>query len=334
MPDKISRREFITGTAAVGLAGLLAGRGAEAESQSIAAPLAAKGVVARGHSDTVVDSDHKIQQNVVQQLLDGCLRRVTGAKTTEAAWKALFKPKDKVSIKVNCIAGRNLSTRPEVVGAVVNGLRSAGLPDENIVVWDRTTRELTNAGYTIRKDGPGYRCYGTDQGGGYVSVPKNGSFDCKLSKILADCDKLINMPILKDHGSSGVTIAHKNHYGSVDKPGRLHGSNCDPYLTDLNAAPEIKNKTSLIVVDCIYCCFDGGPGYRPGKQWYEKAILASTDPVAIDRVGAQMIDDERKRRGLKTLPESGKPYKHIFTSGERGLGESDLNRIKILDFRI
>lgn len=332
MGDKLSRREFIAGTAGIGLVGLLRPPTAQAQAQTVTPTLAAKGIVARGHSDKVVDSDYKIQPEIVQQMVDSCLRRVTGAKTTEGAWKALFGPKDKVSIKVNCIAGRNLSTRPQVVQAIVNGLLSVDIKDQNIVVWDRTSRELTNAGFKIRTDGPGNLCYGTDQGGGYVSVPKSGSVDCKLSKILTDCDKLINVPILKDHGGPGVTIAHKNHYGSVDKPGRLHGY--DPYLTDLNAMPEIRTKTSLIVVDCIYCCYDGGPGYRPGKQWYEKAILASTDPVAIDRVGAEMIDAERKKQGLKTLAESGKPYKHIFTSGNRGLGESDLNRIKILDFRI
>jgi uncharacterized protein (DUF362 family) len=328
MADTISRREFIAGTAAAGVAGLLLTGGIDAQDEKIAL----KGLVARGHSDKVVDSDYKIQSEIVQQLVDGCLRRVTGAKTTQSAWKSLFGPKDRVSIKVNCIAGRNLSTRPEVVGAIVGGLRSAGVPDENIVVWDRTSRELINAGFQINTESPGCRCYGTDQGGGYVSVPKSGTVDCKLSKILTDCDKLINVPILKDHDGPGVTIAHKNHYGSVDNPGRLHGY--DPALTDLNAMPEIKDKTSLIVVDAIYGCFDGGPGYRPGRQWYEKAILASRDPVAVDRVGAQMIDEERQKRGLKTLAESGRPCEYITTSGERGLGESDLARIKIADFRI
>jgi len=57
--------------------------------------------------------------------------------------------------------------------------------------------------------------------------------------------------VLKDHGTAGVTLSMKNHYGSVDNPGSLHGGQCDPYIPELNNVPDIKDKTRLIVLGWI-----------------------------------------------------------------------------------
>jgi uncharacterized Fe-S center protein len=59
------------------------------------------------------------------------------------------------------------------------------------------------------------------------------------------------------------------------------------------------------------------------------AIYASTDPVALDRVGWKVIDDERKRRGGMTLEAAGRSPRYIERAAELGIGVYDWNDIEL-----
>jgi uncharacterized protein (DUF362 family) len=45
-----------------------------------------------------------------------------------------------------------------------------------------------------------------------------------LNRSLLECDALINICILKGFTLGGMSFALKNHYGSVENPGRFHES--------------------------------------------------------------------------------------------------------------
>ena len=70
-----------------------------------------------------------------------------GVEDPSEAWGKLFGPDDVVGIKVNCIAGPELSTHPNVVAAITDALKAVGVAEENIIIWDRKGGELTRAGY-------------------------------------------------------------------------------------------------------------------------------------------------------------------------------------------
>lgn len=273
---------------------------------------------------------HRIRQEVAQAMLFEAVRRLSGEKTDRAAWKRYFSSEDVVGIKVNCLFGRGASTHPEVVMAIVEGLKLAGVKPDNIIIWDRSDGDLAKTGYTLNREGPGVKCYGTN--GDYEPNPtRQGSFNGRLSKILTErITALVNAPILKDHGISGITNACKNHYGSFDNPGAHHGNNCDPYLADLNALPVIRQKTRLIVCDAIRPIADGGPGLRPDAAWDYNAILVATDPIAIDTVGWQIIEARRKEMGLPPLAQVGRPVRYLQTAAQMGIGTNDPNRIKLV----
>jgi hypothetical protein len=74
---------------------------------------------------------------------------VTGENAPRSAVLALFRPGDRVGIKINTIGGRALSTRPELSLALAGFLSTSGLEEKNIAVWDRTNRELRDAGYRL-----------------------------------------------------------------------------------------------------------------------------------------------------------------------------------------
>ncbi len=290
----------------------------------------AQSTVVEVKNPNALTEGNRLRQDVVQTMVFEAVRRLSGQKSDRDAWKQHFKPEDVVGIKVNCLFGRGASTHPEVVMAIVEGLKLAGVKPENIIIWDRSDGDLAKTGYTLNREGPGVKCYGTN--GEYDPTPtRNGSFNGRLSKILSErITALVNAPILKDHSIAGITNACKNHYGSFDNPGAHHGNNCDPYLADLNAVPAIRNKTRLIICDAIRPIAEGGPGLRGDYAWNYNAILASTDPIAIDTVGWQIIEARRKELGLPSLAQVGRPVKYLQTAAQLGIGTNDPNRIRLV----
>lgn len=248
----------------------------------------------------------------------------------QQAWRRLFKSDDVIGIKVNCMAGRNLSSHPHVVEAIVAELQKIQVPAENIIIWDRTGRELQSAGYILNTDGAGVKCYGTESVGYEKNASAKGSFNGRLSKILTQqITALINVPILKNHGGAGVTIAMKNHYGSFHNPSKHHGNMCDPYIADLNSLDEIKAKTKLIVCDATRASCNGGPGYKPAFAWQYSGLLLSCDPVALDTVGTNIIEERRAEIGLPTLAGTGRYPRQLASAAERGLGKAEIGRIDL-----
>jgi uncharacterized protein (DUF362 family) len=337
MSEGLSRRDFLkTAAAAAAAATAPISRKADARVQQAGTP-AARAKVAIARSEALVSKDYKIDQEVANRMVDAAVKACTGPDTAADAYKGLFKPDDTVAIKINCAGGIRLSTRPHVVRVIVSALKGAGLEEKNIIVFDRSDQELTAAGFPVNDSGDGYRCYGNyHEGVGFSETEyEEGKVKTRISKIITErCSALINVPILKDHGGSGVTLAMKNHYGSIDNPGPYHDNNCDPYIAEISALPPIRSKTRLVIVDAIYCCYDGGPAYTPGRQWYDNSIWASTDFVAVDRIGGKVIDAKRKVKGLPTLADSGKPYKHVETAGRMGIGISDLDKIDVQELSV
>jgi uncharacterized protein (DUF362 family) len=199
----------------------------------------------------------------------------------------------------------------------------------NLIIWDRTSRELKRTGYNLNTGKHDVRCLATSDGIGYdanASLEIGNGKKVKLSKLLTEmCTYLINVPVLKDHSIAGVTLSLKNHYGSIDRPSRGHGNACDPYIANLNNAPQIREKTKLIVCDAAFGIYRGGPHGAP--QWINRQLLVSTDPVALDTVGAELIDRKRQENGI--APAS-KRATYLQTAASIGLGTNDSGHIDVM----
>ena len=125
----------------------------------------------------------------------------------------------------------------------------------------------------------------------------NGSIASLLSRTLTRiCDAVINIPVLKDHGIAGVTIALKNFFGAIHNPNKYHEKLGDPYIADLWLVPVIRQKTKLIICDALTAQYEGGPPYKPQWIWNFNSILVGKDPVALDYVGWDIIERKRKEK--------------------------------------
>jgi uncharacterized Fe-S center protein len=211
---------------------------------------------------------------------------------------------------------------------VTDSLVEAGHPAEQIVIYDTTSNELKTAGFTINKDGPGVRCYGTDYN--YKAGWTVDGSNVQLSTVLLDCDALINMPVLKSHMIAGMTFALKNHYGSVSYPDGLHSIKSSlPYL---NLLKPIKDATRLIVGDML----EVNTEYSGSWPYWEAdargdSIMLTYDPLAADRVGLDILCRMAEEKGNSTKGILGMSEDWFAEAGKVGLGANDLKDIELVE---
>ena len=244
---KLTRRDFIKLSGTATAAGLLGGCGVLPESKPSQEdalrcyPDAPSSKVVRTVHSGAWDGEDLVP-DVMRQMLDASITQLTGLEEARDAWEVLFSPEERIAIKVNSIRGA--ATHPELVMALTDCLQDAGVPAEQIVIFDRNTRELDGEGYPVNVDGPGVRCYGNGENWGMAGNYTPGwtllGTDIRISDILLECDALINVPILKrgDTGM-GISFAMKNHYGTFDPPASFHGSRFERDIPELNALPPI-----------------------------------------------------------------------------------------------
>jgi len=122
---------------------------------------------------------------------------------------------------------------------------------------------------------------------------------------------IISVPKLKPHRQAGVTLSLKNMMGALASKGTMHVGSLSKNIVDLASVL----KPSLSVVDGIIA----GEGHESsGKPVEMNLVIAGTDPVAVDAVGAAVI-------GI-----SPGEVKHLVLAEKKGLGTSDLEQITIL----
>jgi uncharacterized Fe-S center protein len=175
-------------------------------------------------------------------------------------------------------------------------------------------------GYQLNDGGPGVQCHGSRNEGTQIALTQAR---VRFFQEIDDCDAIINLPTPKQHGGAGVSVSLKNHYGSVNRPGSLHGNWCDPAIAELNAQPQIREKTRLVVGAALNV--SPGDWYRPER---ENALLLSFDPVALDTVGRDILIQHRQAMGLdsRSLVEGAR---HLRTAQSLGLGTTDAGSIDL-----
>jgi uncharacterized protein (DUF362 family) len=286
------------------------------------------------HDELLRGTGSTVDSQRMLALADRAMQALYDRDRPVEAWRKLVRPGETVSLKVNTLGGRGISTNVHLVEAICERLQEAGVKARDIVVWDRDSEEMERAGFHIAEGGDRVQCYGTDRVGYEENLAAWGSVGGCLSKILTrHSNVLINVPVLKDHDGAGVTIALKNMYGVIHNPNKYHPNGCNPYVADLNMLPEIRSRMRLTICDATTAMYEGGPGYKPEHSWNANTLLVSTDPVALDRTGWKMIERKRAEKGLKTLKAEEREPIYIATAadGDHRLGTNDPNKISIIE---
>ena len=107
-----------------------------------------------GRSRVVIARDARVrstgtgfESGPLAQLLDRALQASFDCDSPIEAWKKVVRPGEVVGLKVNCLGGRGNATHPELVEAIIERLRQAGITE--IVIWDRQNSDLEHARFKI-----------------------------------------------------------------------------------------------------------------------------------------------------------------------------------------
>src|SRR5512133_898908 len=321
---------------------------------------------------TVVKNTKSVVDNAIveQQVYDMIARsmlELTGEKRLKKAWRKFVSPGERIGLKVNPVAGKSLSTSHEVVRAVIAQLEESGIERSQLTIWDRREFELTDVGFTA-ENYPGIRIVGTEQmdkdglyygkdgklygehmidrdwyywadvEGEYdeYTMPymvNGGKYSYYTRIITQDLDKIINIPILKNAGAT-VTLALKNlPFGSVSNTGRLHAKLWNETCAEVCAFAPLRDKVVLNIVDGLKGCFNGGPGANPQFFCNYNTIMAATDPVAIDRIGYDIVLAKRIAEGLQKEGTLN-ALDFMLQAQKLGLGVADREKIDLREIEL
>jgi hypothetical protein len=140
---------------------------------------------------------------------------------------------------------------------------------------------------------------------------------------------MITLPVLKDHRSAGVTLALKNmSHGMNNNVARSHlsgiahgqgptarvlGPNqCNTFIPQAVAQYRLRQKATLHILDGLIGVYEGGPGCwnRTWGTWRHQGLFFATDPVALDHVGWDLINEKRAELGWAPVERMGWLYHH------------------------
>ena len=282
----------------------------------------------------------QLNEDAVSELMDQAMMKLTGRTSAKEAWRDIVLPDDIVGIKINPLAGSELSTHSIIVDKIVEGLYGAGVLRKQIIIWDRFEEHLLNAGYPIKQDESDVRTFASDtEGIGYddevfyesekdsVARRENESTRSRYSRIVTEqIDVLINVPVLKHHAMAGVSGCLKNlAFGSVDNTRRFHGKPlyCNPAIAEILEHKVLKEKLVLNIVDGLVASFDRGPTYHAESAWNYGGLFISADPVILDVLVLQTVNQKREEMELDSV---SKLANHISTASKLDLGTNTLDQ--------
>ncbi len=279
-----------------------------------------------------------IDPTLLENMYENSICALAGSDDIRKAWDKIFhyhnkthgkgnrgyRPGETIAVKINLNntfatddSDNDIDQSPQATVALLQQLtRRAGVPQENIIVYDATIgwkpRAIPDRLYgPVHQLFPKVRWMSAEGSEGIDAADwvdnaisytdSTVSLGTVLPRAVVEADYLINAALLKGHEISGVTLCAKNHFGSIPFPAKMHGSvtvsqmsgNEGDYsaYVDLMGSPNLGKKTLLYIVDGLYGMQTNVGAPRPDRdKWktlgggWSSSLFMSLDPVAIECV--------------------------------------------------
>jgi uncharacterized protein (DUF362 family) len=315
------------------------------------------------------ETGEQINAEVVREMMERGMRELTGEAKTIDAWRRFIRPDDVVGIKANVNGYPWVFSSHPVVAEIVRNLLAIGLKPSQVYVYDRFQDQLDRVNYPPHLP-EGVNCFASEGGNRrldnseydqltYVEADLFGEEDTRsnMMKLISQkLTKIINVPNMKDHGATGATGCLKNiAYGGFSNVARTHYkgiSHTYSFVGTLASVEPIRSRTVLQIMDGLRGVWHGGP-FAPTRKYvfFPKQMMFGTDPVAIDRLLLDIIDNERKAHGAISIWDRSEKYLkidnvrardedpninviirepgHVEYAAKLGLGIADLDKIRV-----
>lgn len=237
--------------------------------------------------------------------------------------KLFVKPGNVVVVKPNIGWDRRpeqaATTHPLVVRAIAAEALRAGA--KKVKVFDRTCNDARRCYAASGIEAALKGMKGVElkhiEDERFMKVTLNGRTlrEWELYDEAVSADVLINVPIAKHHGLTGLTLGLKNIMGVMGGNRGIVHRYIDTALADINAVL----RSHLTVIDATRILTANGPqGGNPRDVKILNMVIASRDIVAADAYATTLFD---------LRPEQ---ISTTVAAYRRGLGEMNLNRMRLL----
>ena len=282
----ITRRDFLK-TGGYAAAGSLMGLPL---LDRTAAQTAEKSRVVLIRSSDVVDSRGRVNETVLEAMLDQAVTTLLGAPNPRSAWQQLFRPNDVVGIKSN--VWYRLATPEALERALAARLQQVGVNSDNIAVDDRDVR-----GNPVFK-----------RSTALINVrPMRTHHWSGLGTLLKNYIMFVPAP-WQYHGNACERL------GAIWQKPHVAG----------------KTRLNILVMLTPLFHGIGPHHYSSRYIWPYAGLIVSTDPVAADATGARIIEAKRNAFFGGSRPISPPPLHIAAADTRFGLGHSSPDRIELI----
>lgn len=203
-------------------------------------------------------SAQNTNSSVVEKMLSGSLRNLTGSENDKAAWDSLFhyfnrqhlkgnfgySYRQKIAVKLNMntsgshglYVNNTLNSHPQIVLALLKQLvNNAGIPASEITFYDVSRlipaniynlckSQFPEVNFVDNSGGDGRLKYVTDEACAVkwsqkLTLEEGGGNPTYLPTCVSQADYLINLANLKGHNLAGISLCGKNHFGTIISKG-------------------------------------------------------------------------------------------------------------------
>jgi len=214
---------------------------------------------------------------------------------------------------------RAANTNPELVARIVEHCLAAGAKD--VYVFDNTinewTRSYKNSGIEKAVKDAGAKVLSGKSKGSYHEIAVEGGKKLKsvlVHQLILESDVFINVPVLKSHGGTVLSLSMKNLMGVVWDRRWWHANDLHQCIADITTVV----KPDLNVIDAYRVLKKNGPrGVSTADVVNMKSQIIAENMVAADTAAAKLFGKEPGQIG------------HIRIADEMGLGSMDLSKLTI-----
>jgi hypothetical protein len=322
---------------------------------------------------------HYVNQAAVNAMVARGVTSLTGTSSPAEAWRRLvpnYAPGKSIAIKVNFNNCRSCNTDDlaidpliHPINAIVEGLSQAYSTFRSSDIWvydasgqgDFAPRQIPTR-FIQGCEYRGVRFFDTscNEKAGYTSTDPSAVVTwhnpasiptpprVQVTDVLVDATYLINIPIVKRHRGTGVTLSLKNHFGSIEhcQPlhdwvyqapyGKYHGGASYNPMVDVYRNTHIAGKTVLVIGDALFGNWeDNNTKARPWRVFGNAApnsLVFATDSVAAECVMCDMLNAEQPIDSISNEPLSyaSSVGLGIFERGDpRGSGYSEIDYVYV-----
>jgi uncharacterized protein (DUF362 family) len=277
------------------------------------------------HPSTVAIVRYKAPLESVRQAVDRC----EGFARLKPGMRAFIKPNVVFWTRMTPFPKWGVITTSRVMADVVELLKVRGIDDitigEGMVAGTQDTETPAHAFASL-----GYNSLAKRYGVKVVNVMERpfekvdlgDDMHLRFNTDILNSDFVINLPVLKTHAQTVVSLGIKNLKGTIDIPSRKRCHNPDP-VQDLHywvARLADPMPPMMTLIDGIYSN-ERGPGFD-GRLHRTDLLIASNNTLSADLVGARILGHK---------PEA---VPHLVLAANRSGRPVDLSDIEVVGERI